>query len=145
MRTVHNLLETKGNQVWSVHPSATVFEALGRMAELDIGALLVMEDDELVGIFSERDYARKIALAGKDSRTTAVEEIMTSRVYCVEPDHTVEEAMALMTNRRIRHIPVLGEDERVIGVISIGDVVKDIIAEKEFQIEQLEKFIAGQR
>lgn len=145
MRTVHNLLEGKGREVWSVAPTETVFGALEKMAELDVGALLVMEDSELVGIFSERDYARKIALAGKDSRQTPVEEIMTPKVYCVEPDQTVEEAMALMTNRRVRHLPVLGVAGQVIGVISIGDVVKDIIAEKEFQIEQLEKFIAGRR
>lgn len=145
MRTVHNLLEGKGNEVWSVVPDETVYGALEKMAELDVGALLVMEESELVGIFSERDYARKIALAGKDSRHTPVEDIMTSKVYCVEPDQTVEEAMALMTNRRVRHLPVLGAGGEVIGVISIGDVVKDIIAEKEFQIEQLEKFIAGRR
>lgn len=145
MRTVHNLLQVKGNQVWSVTPSETVFEALERMSELDIGALLVMEGGELVGILSERDYARKIALAGKASKETSVEEIMTSRVYCVELDQTVEEAMALMTNRRVRHLPVVGDQKTVIGVISIGDVVKDIIAEKEFHIEQLEKYIAGGR
>lgn len=145
MRTVHNLLQVKGNQVWSVSPSETVFEAIERMAELDIGALLVMADDELVGILSERDYARKIALAGKASKETPVEEIMTPRVYCVELDQTVDEAMALMTNRRVRHLPVVDQDGGVIGVISIGDVVKDIIAEREFQIEQLEKYIAGQR
>lgn len=145
MRTVHNLLQVKGNQVWSVSPSETVFGAIERMAELDIGALLVMQDDELVGILSERDYARKIALAGKASKETPVEEIMTPRVYCVELDQTVDEAMALMTNRRVRHLPVVDQDGGVIGVISIGDVVKDIIAEREFQIEQLEKYIAGQR
>lgn len=144
MRTVHNLLQVKGDDVWSVLPSRTVFEALGRMAELDIGALLVLDGDELVGILSERDYARKIALAGKASKETRVEEIMTPRVYCIGLDQTVEEAMALMTNRRVRHLPVLDADGGVIGVISIGDVVKDIIAEREFQIEQLEKYIAGQ-
>lgn len=145
MRTVHNLLQVKGNQVWSVSPSETVFGAIEQMAELDIGALLVMANDELVGILSERDYARKIALAGKASKETPVEEIMTPRVYCVELDQTVDEAMALMTNRRVRHLPVVDQDGGVIGVISIGDVVKDIIAEREFQIEQLEKYIAGQR
>lgn len=145
MRTVHSLLKVKGNQVWSVSPTETVFGAIARMAELDIGALLVMQEDELVGILSERDYARKIALAGKASKETRVEEIMTPRVYCVELDQTVDEAMALMTNRRVRHLPVVDQDGGVIGVISIGDVVKDIIAEREFQIEQLEKYIAGQR
>lgn len=145
MRTVHNLLQVKGNQVWSVSPSETVFGAIERMAELDIGALLVMEDDELVGILSERDYARKIALAGRASKETPVREIMTPRVYCVKRDQSVDEAMALMTNRRVRHLPVVDDEGGVVGVISIGDVVKDIIAENEFQIEQLEKYIAGRR
>lgn len=145
MRTVHNLLQVKGNQVWSVSPSETVFGAIERMAELDIGALLVIEDDELVGILSERDYARKIALAGKASKETPVREIMTPRVYCVKRDQSVDEAMALMTNRRVRHLPVVDDEGGVVGVISIGDVVKDIIAENEFQIEQLEKYIAGRR
>lgn len=144
MRTVRHLLNAKGTQVWSISPDATVYEALERLAEHDIGALLVMEGDELVGIFSERDYARKVALQGRTSRETPVREVMTSKVYCVTPDQTVNECMALMTERRIRHLPVL-EGGRVAGVISIGDVVKDVIAEQEFVIEQLENYITGGR
>ncbi len=144
MRTVRHLLNTKGAQVWSIAPDATVYEALERLAEHDIGALLVMEGGELVGIFSERDYARKVALQGRSSRETPVREVMTSKVYCVTPDQTVSECMALMTGQRIRHLPVL-EGDRVAGVISIGDVVKDVIAEQEFVIEQLENYITGGR
>lgn len=144
MSTVRQLLERKGYVVWSVPPDSTVFEALEVMALKDVGALLVMEGENLVGIMSERDYARKVILRGKFSKETSVREIMTSSVVSVEPGTSVEQCMALMTEHRIRHLPVI-EDERVIGVISIGDVVKDIIEEQGFQIAQLENYITRRR
>jgi CBS domain-containing protein len=144
MKTVRDLLRVKGGATWSIAPAATVYEALALMAEKDVGALLVLEAGNLVGIVSERDYARKVALRGKTSRETPVREIMTARVVWVRPEQTIEECMALMTNKRIRHLPVL-EGERLIGVISIGDVVKAIISEQEFIIAQLENYITGQR
>ena len=145
MKTVKELLRVKGYQVWSIGPDATVYEALTLMAEKDVGALLVLDSaGHLVGVLSERDYARKIVLKGKTSRETPVREIMTEKVVWVRPDQTIEECMALMTNKRIRHLPVL-EGGRLLGVISIGDVVKDIISEQEFMIEQLENYITGKR
>ena len=144
MKTVSMLLESKGNDVWSASPGTTVYDALVLMAEKNVGALLVLEGGRLVGIFSERDYARKVILHGKSSRQTTVGEIMTSKVVYVRPEQTIEQCMALMTDKRIRHLPVL-EGDRVIGVISIGDVVKAIISEQEFMIEQLENYIAGIR
>ena len=142
MKTVKDILRAKGHDVWSITPDASVFEALTKMAHKDVGALTVMEGDQLVGIISERDYARKVILQGKTSRTTLVREIMSSPVICVRPQQTVGECMALLTGRRIRHLPVI-EDNRVIGMISIGDLVKSIIAEQEFIIEQLENYISG--
>ena len=144
MLTVRQCLGKKGNEVWSTEPDATVFEALQLMAERDIGALLVLDSGGLVGIFSERDYARKVILYGKSSKETTVGDIMTTQVIFVRPEHTIEECMALMTEERIRHLPVI-EGERVIGVISIGDVVKEIISEQEFVIEQLTNYITGER
>ncbi len=145
MKTVNELLRTKGGNVWSIGPDATVYEALAVMAEKDVGALLVLDNaGQLVGVLSERDYARKIVLKGKTSRETLVREIMTEKVLGVRPDQTIEECMALMTNKRIRHLPVL-EEGRLAGVISIGDVVKAIISEQEFVIEQLENYITGNR
>jgi len=145
MKTVKELLRNKGYQVWSIEPEATVYEALTLMAEKDVGALLVLDNaGQLVGILSERDYARKIVLKGKTSRETPVREIMTEKVVWVRPDQTIEECMALMTNKRIRHLPVM-EESRLLGVISIGDVVKDIISEQEFVIAQLENYITGKR
>jgi CBS domain-containing protein len=144
MRTVKELLRNKGYQVWSIGPDATVYEALTLMAERDVGALLVLEGGKLVGILSERDYARKIVLKGKTSRETPVREIMTENVVYVRPDQTIEECMALMTNKRIRHLPVM-EEGRLLGVISIGDVVKEVISEQEFMIAQLENYITGKR
>lgn len=144
MRNVRQLLATKGEQVWTVGPDQTVFEALEELADKRIGALVVMEEGGLTGIFSERDYARRVELAGRSSRETPVRAVMTSDVVCVRPDQSIEECMALMTNRRIRHLPVI-EEERVVGVISIGDVVKEVIAEQEFKIEQLENYISGRR
>jgi CBS domain-containing protein len=145
MKTVKELLRNKGYHVWSIGPDASVYEALTLMAEKDVGALLVLDNaGQLVGILSERDYARKIVLKGRTSRETAVREIMTEKVVWVRPDQTIEECMALMTNKHIRHLPVM-EEGRLLGVISIGDVVKDIISEQEFVIAQLENYITGKR
>jgi len=145
MHTVGQILRKKGHDIWSISPDTTVYEALQMMADKNVGALVVLENGELVGIFSERDYARKIVLQGKTSRQTAVSEIMTSRVNCVHPEQTTDECMALMTAKHIRHLPVLDEDDRLVGVISIGDVVKAIISDQEFVIEQLENYIKGVR
>lgn len=144
MTTVRQILQQKGTDVWSVPPEATVYEALELMAEKNIGAVLVLDGERVAGIFSERDYARRVALHGKSSKTTPVREVMTSRVFYVRPDHTIEECMALMTEKRIRHLPVM-EDERLVGLISIGDMVKAVISEQQFIIEQLEHYITGGR
>lgn len=144
-RTVEQILRGKGYNVWSVSPDDTVYEALDVMAEKNIGAVLVLDEEgDLVGIMSERDYARKIILQRRTSRETLVRDIMTSDVVYVRPEQTVEDCMALMTDKRIRHLPVL-EDGELIGVVSIGDVVKAIISEQEFIIEQLENYITGKR
>lgn len=142
MIAVRDILQRKGNQVWSVAPDSTVYDALMLMAEQNVGALLVLDREKIVGIFSERDYARKIILKGKASKETSVEEIMTSEVTTVHPAQFVEECMALMTDKRIRHLPVL-EGEKLAGLISIGDVVKAIISDREFIIKQLESYITG--
>jgi CBS domain-containing protein len=142
--TVRQLLNRKGPEIWSTHPEETVFEALKLMAQKGIGALLVMDGMRLVGIFSERDYARKVILKGKSSHETPVHEIMTAKVVFVHPEQSMTECMALMTDKRIRHLPVM-EDDQVVGVISIGDVVKEIIVEQGFLIEQLENYITGGR
>jgi CBS domain-containing protein len=145
MYLVRQILENKGYQVWSTHPDATVYEALQIMAEKDVGALVVLEKDrKLVGIFSERDYARKVILYGKNSKDTPVGEVMTTTVVTVAPGEPIEKCMSLMTARHIRHLPVM-EDNQVIGIISIGDVVKAVITQKEFVIEQLENYITGER
>jgi CBS domain-containing protein len=144
MRTVRHLLELKGKDLWSVRPGDTVYDALRLMADKDVGALVVVEGDEMVGIFSERDYARKIILHGKASRETLVSEIMTHDVFTVHPDQTIEECMETMTQKHIRHLPVL-VDKRVLGVISIGDVVKDIIFRQRKTIASLEdKVLSGE-
>lgn len=144
MITVRQLLQAKGFDIFSVPPEATVEQGLRLMAEKNIGALLVLDGSELRGIFSERDYARKVFLKGRSSTDTPVHDIMTRRVYYVDIERTIEDCMALMTDKRIRHLPVF-EGERLAGVISIGDVVKAIISEQEFIIEQLENYIAGTR
>lgn len=140
MRLVNQILQSKGNDIWTISPDATVLDALKLMAEHDIGALLVVEDDRVVGIFSERDYARKLILHGKSSMNTRVNEIMTSEVFCVSPDLSVGKCMALMTEKRIRHLPVL-ENDRLAGIVSIGDVVKAIITEQQIIIDHLEDYI----
>jgi CBS domain-containing protein len=142
MTSVAHLLQTKGHAVWSIPPDASVYEAIKLMADKGVGALLVMEGQRLVGIVSERDYARKVILQGKSAWDTPVKEIMTDKVFYVRPDQTVEDCMALMTARRIRHLPVL-DDDRVIGVVSIGDLVKAVISEQEVRIQQLEQYIMG--
>ena len=142
MKQVKDILDVKGRMVWSIAPAASVYDAMKYMAEKEVGALLVMEGSRLVGIISERDYARKVILQGRSSRTTQVQEIMTSRVAYAELSQNVEECMAIMTEKRIRHLPVLEAGE-VVGIISIGDLVKSIIAEQKFIIEQLERYITG--
>jgi len=144
MVTVRQILKNKGSQAWSTEPQATVYAALQLMAEKDIGALLVLADGKLVGIFSERDYARKVILHGKTSAETQLSEIMTPGVVTVRPEQTIGECMALMTEKRLRHLPVV-EGDQVVGVISIGDVVKAIISDQQFVIKQLESYITGER
>ena len=140
MNNLKQLIAAKGSHVYSIAPDAKVIEALQLMAQKDVGALLVMEGDKLVGIISERDYARKVILHGRSSQDAPVREIMTSEVITVDPARTVEECMTLVTQKRIRHLPVT-EGGRLIGVVSIGDLVKAVIAEQEQTIKQLESYI----
>jgi CBS domain-containing protein len=140
MVTIKSLLEQKGYYVWSVKPDDTVFEALELMADKNVGAVVVMDGGKLVGIMSERDYARKVTLKGKRPHDTKVDEIMTSEVIGLGVDHTIEHCMALMTKHHFRHLPIF-EGEELIGIISIGDVVKAVIAEQEFMIDQLQSYI----
>ena len=142
MTTAHDILRFKGETVYSVRPDDTVLAALGVMAEHDIGAVLVLEGDDLLGILTERDYARKVALVGRASKDSPVRAIMTPNAVCVPPSRTVEECMGLMTERRCRHLPVV-ENGHVVGVVSIGDLVKATIDEQEFTINQLKSYIAG--
>jgi len=139
---VSSLLHHKGSAVWHITPEATVFEAIKLMSEKNIGALPVMSRGMLVGIFTERDYTRKIALMGKTSRETRVQEVLSPEVTCVSPNESVEECMRLMTEHRIRHLPVV-EGEKVLGIISIGDLVNWIISAQNSAIEQMEQYIAG--
>ena len=141
MATVKQILEGKGYQVWTVTADISVYEALRLMGEKEVGALAVLEGDELIGLLSERDYARKVVLKGKTSRETLVGAIMSSPVHAVRPDQSVEECMALMTEKRVRHLPVL-EHGKLIGMISQGDLVKFIIEDQRFIIGQLESYIA---
>lgn len=143
MITVRQILRDKGHDIWSIAPEATVYQALQLMAEKNVGALMVLDGETLVGILSERDYARQVILKGKSSMDTPVKAIMTANVVVIEPDERVESCMSLMTKKRIRHLPVV-QDERVIGMISIGDVVKKIISQQAFTIEQLGNYIMGQ-
>jgi CBS domain-containing protein len=142
MGTVHDILASKGDAVFSVGPDATVLEALGVMAERNVGAVLVIDGDRLVGILSERDYARKVVLAGRSSKDSEVREVMTSHVVCVAPSRRVDECMALKTDKRLRHLPVL-DHKRVVGIVSIGDLVKATIDDQQFTIEQLQSYIAS--
>ena len=143
MVTVKQLLKDKKyDEVWSIGPSASVYDALKIMSERNVGALPVVEDEHLIGVISERDYARKVVLKGKSSLDTPVSEIMTARVLFVRPTQKMVECMRLMTEKRVRHLPVL-DDDRLIGIISIGDVLKEIISEQETYIQDLENYIDG--
>ncbi len=134
---IRHILEVKGGDVWSISPGASVFDALRMMSDKDVGALLVMQGEQMIGIMSERDYARKVVLSGKTSRDTRVDEIMSTNVHTIHPDQTVEEAMELMNSKHIRHLPVV-DGEHVLGMISIGDVVKSIIFKQREAIKDLE-------
>lgn len=142
MTTIARLLEQKGHTVHAIAPDSTVYEAIRTMAERNVGALVVIEDDRLVGIVTERHYARNVFLKGKSSPTTLIREIMERHVVCARPNQSVEECMAVMTSRAVRHLPVL-EGKRVVGIISIGDLVKSIIADQQFTIDQLVHFISS--
>ncbi len=142
-KQVKDILNAKGHHVWTVAPDDSVFKALEVMAEHDIGAVLVMEGEKLCGILSERDYARKVILLGRASRHTPVKAIMTSNVMTVGPEEGIEQCMAMMTQKHIRHLPVV-EGDKVIGVVSIGDVVKAVIEDQAFLLDQMEAYIAGQ-
>ncbi len=142
IQTIRQLLRVKGHDVWAISPDATVYEALEMMADKDVGALLVMEGDRLVGIFSERDYARRCILRNRRSKETRVRELMTQDVITITPSTTIDEAMEVMTRHRIRHLPVV-EDGKVVGVVSIGDIVKTVIENQQHVISHLEGYIAG--
>lgn len=143
MKTVADILKSKGiSTVYSIPPSATVFEAVALMAEKNVGALLVMEGEKIVGMVTERDYARKVVLLARSSKATLLHEVMTPAVIYVRPDQTTEDCMALMTQSRIRHLPVM-DNGQLVGLISIGDLVKGIMSEQTFIIEQLQSYIAG--
>lgn len=143
MLSARQMLAEKGGSVISVTPETTVFDTLKLMSEKNIGAVLVMNGDELLGIFSERDYARKVILEGRSSKTTTVQELMTTKVYCIDPTRTIQDVMQLMNERRFRHLPVL-EDDKVIGVLSISDVVRGVISEQQNMIDSLENYILRQ-
>jgi CBS domain-containing protein len=142
METVRQLLNSKGNEVWTIQPDETVLDAIQKMADKDVGSLVVVEDGKPVGIFTERHYARKVFLKGRHSPTTAIREIMSSQIICVSPEQTIEACMAVMTDKRIRHLPVLDQGN-LVGIVSIGDLVKSRLADQEFTIEQLVHYIHG--
>lgn len=141
MHTISQLLESKGYDIWSITPQAPAYEALQIMSEKDVGALLVIDEGKLVGIFSERDYARKVILKGKSSKDTSVCELMTDTVFSIDPQNTLQDCMALMTTKHIRHLPVI-KNERLIGIVTIGDVVSHIISNQELTIQQLDRYIS---
>ena len=142
MKTIRDILKVKGTDVWCVEPDATVFDALQRMAEKEVGALVVTQGAQVVGLISEREYARKVILEGRTSPTTLVKEIMITPVVYIHLDQPIEECMSLMTEKRTRHLPVI-EDGKLVGLISIGDIVKSIIADQQFLIEQLVRYVSG--
>ncbi len=142
MTAVQQLLEEKGRDVWTIHPDASVFDAIEQMARRDIGSLVVVEDGKILGIFTERHYARKVFLRGKSSPKTPIRGIMTSHAICARPEQTVEQCMAVTSENRVRHLPVL-DGERLTGIVSIGDLVKSVIADQKFEIEQLTHFVHG--
>ncbi|MEY4344872.1 MAG: hypothetical protein RL032_704 [Pseudomonadota bacterium] len=142
MRPIQELLNKHGGTIWSLHPQETVYDALKTLSEKDVGALMVMDEGVLVGVFSERDYTRKIALAGKASRDTRVEEIMTSTVMTVSPKTTTDKCMALMSQKKIRHLPVV-DGATVLGMISIRDIMDDLLKDREETINQLQNYIAS--
>jgi CBS domain-containing protein len=144
MYSVKDILNEKGYDFWTVEPNTTVYEALKKMAGKDIGALIVIKDNKMIGIFSERDYARKIILKGKTSKDSTVGELMSEKVYYVKLTATIDECMQLMTNQHVRHLPVL-EKEKLIGIVSIGDIVNKIIKDHKNQIQLLEDYITGKR
>jgi len=144
MKTVREMLLKKGNKIHSISPNQKIFDALQLMAKEDVGALLVLDGESLVGILSERDYARKVALEGKSSKDCLVSDIMSSKVMYVENNSSTGECMALMINKKVRHLPVFDKG-KLIGVISIGDVVNAVIDEKEFEIDQLVRYITDSR
>jgi CBS domain-containing protein len=144
MTTVKHVLDKKGHDVHFIHPGASVFDALRLMAEHNIGSLVVLEDDKLVGVITERHYAREIVLKGKTSQATLVRDIMSTKVICTRPDQSVQECMAVMTARAVRHLPVL-EHGQLVGIVSIGDMVNSVIGDQTFIIEQLEHYIHGDR
>ncbi len=142
MTTLGQVLDRKGHEVLTVDPDATVLDAIGKMSEHDVGAVVVLEDGRPAGIFTERHYARNVFLKGRSSPKTAIRDVMERSVICVRPDSTVDEAMAIMTDRRVRHLPVL-ERDRMVGIVSIGDLVKSKIADQKFTIDQLIHYIHG--
>jgi len=144
MTTVKHVLDKKGHDVHFIHPGASVFDALRLMAEHVVGSLVVLEDDKLIGIIDERHYAREIVLKGKTSQETLVRDIMSTKVICTRPDQSVQECMAVMTARAVRHLPVL-EHGQLVGIVSIGDMVNSVIGDQKFIIEQLEHYIHGDR
>jgi len=142
MVTVKDILDTKGHDVWSVRPDDTVYNAVKLMAEKGIGCLLALDDEKLVGVVTERDYARKVVLEGQSSRDLHVSDVMTRKVLCVSPERSTDECMALMTEKRVRHLPVV-DHKQVVGIISIGDLVKAVISEQRILINQLQHYITG--
>ena len=144
MTTVRQLLDQKGRNIWSIHPDATVFDAIAKMAEKNVGSLVVMEGDEFVGIITERHYARNVVLKGKTSPETPVQDIMETHVVVARPEQSVDQCMALMSEKRVRHLPVF-DGKKLIGIVSIGDLVKSTIGDQKFLIDQLEHYIRGER